>query len=84
MKASENQLLVMQYLFGKGDVSKSKMMEEMGIDNWYYCNSEKHFGDILSRMVNSGFITRVKKGVYKLNETQTSRSYVSPNQITLF
>jgi len=84
MKASENQLLIIQYLFGKGEVSKSKMMQEMEIESWYYHNSEKHFGDILSRMVNRGFIIRVKKGVYKLKENQTSKTIVNPNQIELF
>jgi hypothetical protein len=84
MKASEKQLFVMRYLFDKGEVSKSRMMEELEVGRWYYCNAEKHFGEILSRMVNSGFIIRAKKGVYKLKETQTSKSYISPDQISLF
>ena len=31
----------------------------------YYANHKKHLGEILSRMVKSGSIERVKKGVFK-------------------
>lgn len=32
----------------------------------YYCNANKHLGEILSRMVKSGKIERVKKGVFRV------------------
>lgn len=31
----------------------------------YYCNEKKHLGTLLSRMVKSGKIERVRKGVYR-------------------
>lgn len=31
----------------------------------YYCNGHKHLGEILSRMVKSNKIARVKKGVFR-------------------
>jgi hypothetical protein len=66
MKPSEKQLTIMLYLHDKGLVSKKQMMEDLRVEYWYYHNAAKHFGDILSRMVNSGFIQREKKGYFKL------------------
>jgi len=36
----------------------------------YFCNANKHLGEILSRMVKSGKIERVKKGVFKYSNTK--------------
>tara|TARA_R100000781_G_scaffold113591_1_gene82413 strand:+ start:13414 stop:13674 length:261 start_codon:yes stop_codon:yes gene_type:complete len=44
-------------------LSKKEIKERSGIS--YYYNTDKHLGDILSRMVNNGLLVRPKKGHYK-------------------
>jgi len=46
----------------------------------FYINTEKHVGDILSRMVKSGMLIRVKLGVYKLSTGQK----LAKNQTEMF
>lgn len=42
---------------------------------WYYANEKKHLGEILSRMVKSGKIERVKKGIFRhVNASQFADS----------
>jgi len=36
----------------------------------YYCNYEKYIGEICSRLVDAGLITRVKRGVFKIGGTK--------------
>lgn len=48
--------------------SESKQItkkEAMQLIDDHYCNGEKHVGETLSRMVKSGLLVRVKKGVFK-------------------
>lgn len=53
----------------------------------FYINTEKHVGDILSRMVKSGMLIRVKLGVYKLSTGQklakNQTEIFNPNQTKL-
>jgi predicted transcriptional regulator of viral defense system len=42
----------------------------------YYCNYEKYIGEICSRLVEDGYITRVKRGVFKLGGT---KKVIAPN-----
>jgi len=47
----------------------------------YYCNANKHLGEILSRMVKDGKIERVKKGLYKyINAKQYLDNFNSKQQ----
>ena len=46
----------------------------------FYINTDKHVGDILSRMVKSGMLIRVKIGVYKLSTGQK----LAKNQTQIF
>lgn len=42
---------------------------------YYYANEKKHLGEILSRMVKSGKIERVKKGIFRyVNASQFAES----------
>jgi len=47
-----------------GMVVSSTIVEALG--GQYYSNPEKHVGDIVSRMVKSGLLIRVKPGVFRL------------------
>ena len=66
-----------------GNISKSQAVELIG--SCYYCNEKKHVGDVLSRMVKSGLLTRIKNGNFKISETkkQTTNGIVNPNQLNL-
>jgi predicted transcriptional regulator of viral defense system len=48
-----------------GCLTKKQADEEIGAK--YYCNAEKHVGDVLSRMVNSGILLRLAPGKFVIN-----------------
>ena len=51
-------------VFEKDQVlSKQEIKDKSGIR--YYYNTDKHLGDVLTRMVNNRLLERVKKGYYK-------------------
>lgn len=53
---------------------------------WYYCNASANTGCVLSGMVKSGLLIRVKHGHYKLPEkpiTNHKPAYVDNDQLTL-
>jgi len=37
---------------------------------YYYHNTHKYVGEILSRLVKRGLVFRIKKGVFKINPNQ--------------
>jgi predicted transcriptional regulator of viral defense system len=42
----------------------------------YYCNANKHLGEILSRMVKDGKIERVKKGLFRyINASEYANNF---------
>ena len=45
-------------------LTKSEIKEKGSIS--YYCNTDKHLGETLTRMVKNNSLKRVKKGFYKL------------------
>lgn len=56
---------VIAYLLTVDKATKQEILDNTGIT--YYYNTEKHLGEILSRLVNNGTLNRVKKGVYEIN-----------------
>jgi len=58
--------------------TKKEAVELIG--HTYYHNASFHVGNVLSRLVNSGRLQRVKKGVYKIAEKTPD----NPNQGQLF
>lgn len=55
------------------------------IDRWYYCNADKHVGDVLSRMVNSGLLTRESPGKFLVGKGKANRKLPQlPTQPSLF
>lgn len=74
--------------FKEGEVlSKNQIKERSGIS--YYYNTDKHLGDVLSRMVKNGLLIRIKKGYYQwLGRTvpnHKAKEIIQPkNQTKLF
>lgn len=62
MALTENQKTVLNLCHvNGGSVTKKQVCEVIR----FYCNTEKHVGDILSRMVKSNLLKRVKPGVFE-------------------
>ena len=72
---------VHEYLLKVESATKEQIYEEVSF--WYYRNWEKHLGDVLSRMVKSGVIKRVKKGIYAINKSGYAEEIKNPNQLEL-
>lgn len=70
-------------LKNENKISKQQAVELIGYS--YYCNAKKHVGDVLSRMVNSGLLTRIRNGHFEINmnKKQTSSGIVNLNQTEL-
>lgn len=80
--------LILEYLYkSEKPVKKEDIVEKF--KSLYYCNSSKHIGDILSRLVNSGQVIRVKNGWYQFSNFHSCKNRQSvilenPNQKSLF
>lgn len=55
---TDKQKIIFEFVRENEEMSKSKAVELIG--NSYYCNAPKHVGDVLSRMVKSGLLKRIK------------------------
>jgi len=78
-----DQRAIYNFVRSKGEATKAEIFAFTG--DPYYCNGEKYIGDRLSRMVNAGFLIRVKKGVYKCGIGKKSRPVAAiENQLNLF
>lgn len=86
MKATPKQRKILQMAQEMGgEFTKGDAIELLG--SGYYCNEDKHVGDILSRMVNAGFIVRIKPGHFTLAPSRLEKlkkDAENPNQKTLF
>lgn len=47
-----------------GQITKAQAVRLIG--GVYYCNTEHHVGSVLSRMVKSGLLERIKPGVFQV------------------
>lgn len=47
----------------------------------YYHNTQKHVGDILSRMVNMGYLKRIKRGSFEIQDLNTKKQDKKCNDI---
>lgn len=84
MKLSPKQFEIVKYLTLNGMQTKKQLIDSLHVKEWYYCNEDKHFGEVLSRLVKSGHIKREKKGLYNLNEVRKVKTKISDNQLDLF
>lgn len=65
-------------------ITKEQAVTLLG-DNYFH-NAEKYVGEILARMVNSGILTRLKPGIFRLEPVQKPKSTITkiPSQSSLF
>ena len=65
-----------------GQITKKEAVELIGGN--YYCNAGKHVGDVLTRMVKSGLLERIKIGVYKTSSKgKKEKESEDANQVKL-
>jgi len=64
-----------------GTITKKDAVRLIGQD--YYSHAEKYVGDVLSRMVDAGFLVRVKPGTFKLGKVGKAEK-ADNNQTELF
>jgi len=51
----------------------------------YYCHTEKHVGDRLSRMVKAGLLERIAPGKFKIGKGKKSKpATLDNNQLDIF
>ena len=84
MAISEKQKQILEFAFkNENKITKTEAFELIG--GCYYCNASKHVGDVLSRMVKSKLLNRVKNGSFEINtnRTQTVTGIIIPNQLEL-
>ena len=80
---THSQKEIYQFVRQKGQATKKEIV--MKFADHCYCNGEKYVGDRLSRMVDAGFLVRVKKGLYKPGIGKRNRpATIDENQIQLF
>ncbi len=63
---TEKYKLILTYLHSVQEATLDQVMENVDYHN--YLNTRKYMTETLSRMVNSGYITRIKRGLYRANE----------------
>lgn len=56
-------------------ITKQQAVDLIG--RTYYCNGDKHTGDILSRLVNAGIFIRIKPGHFKLADALPKKQQAS-------
>lgn len=75
-----HQSSIIRYLKDAKEASLQEIYDNVNFG--YYHNGNKHLGDVLSRMVKSGMIERVKKGTFRLRTKPLEQKI--KNQIKLF
>lgn len=66
MTYSQKHQHVIKYLRTVAEASTMEIYNNVPFG--YYCNANKHMGNILSTMVDKGTIERVKPGVFRLSQ----------------
>jgi len=84
MSLSEKQKSILDFaLKNESKITKKQAVELLG--GFYYNNASKYVGEVLSRMVDSQLLKRIKNGSFEINtqRTQTAKGIVNPNQLEL-
>lgn len=84
MSDRKQRLIMNEARLKGGFITKQEAMCIYGV-NTYYCNAQKHVGEILTRMVNNGMLERLKPGHFKISEKRMIKSPTpDPSQKELF
>ncbi|MCQ4139206.1 type IV toxin-antitoxin system AbiEi family antitoxin domain-containing protein [Chryseobacterium sp. EO14] len=78
---TDKQKVIFEFVKDNGSITKKTAIEKIG--NNYFLNADKYVGEVLSRMVKSGLLKRVKKGVFTLGE-RVNKNSIPENQLKLF
>lgn len=78
---TDKQKIIFDFVRENGSITKKTAVDKIG--GSYFINASKHVGDVLSRMVKSGLLKRVKNGVFELG-VRTNKNTVNENQLDLF
>jgi hypothetical protein len=67
-----------------GKITLDQAVDVIGAS--YYSNARFHVGNVLSRMVKSGKLTRIRPGVFerRTEENKPTRKVSDPDQLDLF
>jgi len=79
---SEKQKMILDFA-SRNNNQISKVQAVQVIGNCYFINGSKHTGEVLSRMVKSQLLKRVKNGFYEIKKHQTVKGIINQNQLDL-
>jgi len=80
MNLTEKQQVIIQHCRSNGTISKVDAVYMLKC--FYYTNAGKYVGEILSRMVKSGKLKRIKPGLFELGKGKSD--VIITNQPNLF
>lgn len=83
-KITQNQKILLDFAYkNENKISKQQAVELIGYS--YYCNAKKHVGDVLSRMVNSGKLNRIRNGHFEINliKNESVKQILDPDQLNI-
>lgn len=85
MKLGDKQTVLVKFAMSNGNAITKKQAVEL-LEKYYYYNAGHYVGEILSRLVKSKCLKRVKPGVFELLTTVPIGGAVTNNedQIKLF
>jgi len=84
MKPSPKQKQILDFaLKNNNQITKKQAIELIG--HYYFLNAQKYVGEVLSRMVKSKLLKRVKNGLFEISteRKETAKGIVNPNQLEL-
>ena len=79
---SDKQKIILEFAT-KNSNQITKIQAVQLIGSCYFINGAKHTGEVLSRMVKSNLLKRVKNGLYEIQNKQAVLSITNPNQLQL-
>jgi len=83
MKLSVKQQKIINFINKSQDKQITKKQAIELVDDYYY-NASKYVGEILSNMVKSGTLERIKNGVFKIGKGKGQKIFIVENQNKLF
>ena len=84
MKPSAKQKQILEFaLKNENRITKNQAIDLIG--HYYFLNSQKYVGEVLSRMVKSKMLKRIKNGLFEISNErkQTAKEISNPNQLEL-